>query len=89
MIPILIVYGVMSLVTFVLFGIDKRAAIRGQWRIPEATLHFCELLGGWPGALAAQRVFHHKSRKVSYRLVLWAIIVAHLVCGFFLWREFG
>ena len=37
---------VMSLVAFIAYRIDKSAAVRGDWRIKESTLHMFELLGG-------------------------------------------
>jgi hypothetical protein len=39
-----------SLITFVAYALDKRAARLGRPRTPESTLHVPELLGGWPGA---------------------------------------
>ncbi|WP_147463771.1 DUF1294 domain-containing protein, partial [Pseudomonas amygdali] len=36
-------------------------------------------LGGWPGALLAQQVFRHKTRKVSFQIVFWLIVLAHQV----------
>jgi hypothetical protein len=39
----------------------------------EKVLHASELLGGWPGALLAQQLFRHKTRKVSYQLVSWGL----------------
>ena len=72
------VYAGMSLVTFVAFAWDKRCAVRAKRRVPERTLHTLELLGGWPGALAGQRWLRHKSEKLSYRIVLWAIVALHL-----------
>jgi uncharacterized membrane protein YsdA (DUF1294 family) len=77
MTAVLVVYGVMSAVAFGLYWIDKQRAVRGQWRIREATLHGIELLGGWPGAWVAQRVFHHKRRKTRYVVVFWTIGVLH------------
>lgn len=53
-------YLVMSLITFVVYGLDKLKAKKGWWRIPEATLHVLEFAFGWPGAWAAQVVFRHK-----------------------------
>lgn len=79
-------YAVMSVVTFLAFARDKRAARRGRRRTPERVLHTLELLGGWPGAIAAQRLIRHKSSKASYRLVLIAIIAAHLIAwGLLAW----
>ena len=64
-----LVYQLVSinLVTYWAYWLDKRAAIRGAWRIPERQLHALEMLGGWSGALVAQNVLHHKSKKKSYR----------------------
>jgi uncharacterized membrane protein YsdA (DUF1294 family) len=73
-------YAGMSVVTFALFAWDKGRAVRGGRRVPESTLHLFELLGGWPGALAGQSVLRHKSVKLSYRLVLWAIVALHAAC---------
>jgi uncharacterized membrane protein YsdA (DUF1294 family)/cold shock CspA family protein len=56
---------------------DKQKAVTGGWRTPENTLHALELLGGWPAALVAQRLFRHKNRKVSYQIVFWAIVAVH------------
>jgi uncharacterized repeat protein (TIGR01451 family) len=75
----LIVYPAMSLLTFVLYADDKSRAIKGQWRRPEAMLHLCELIGGWLGAFIAQQKLRHKSRKVSYQIVFWVIVSAHIV----------
>lgn len=80
-------YALMSVVTFLMFWRDKRAATRGGWRIKESTLHLLELLGGWPGALVAQRWLRHKSRKAAYNVVLWLIILLHAsVWAIMLWR---
>ena len=76
---VLLLYAVMSLVAFVLYWRDKRAAQAGRWRTPEATLHLVELLCGWPGALLAQRKLHHKCSKVSYQIVFWLIVVMNIV----------
>ncbi|SFP84567.1 Uncharacterized membrane protein YsdA, DUF1294 family [Geopseudomonas sagittaria] len=73
----LLAYGGASLLILALYWHDKRSARQGQWRTPENTLHAVELLGGWPGALLAQQVLRHKTRKVSYQLVFWGIVALH------------
>ncbi|SEP60380.1 Uncharacterized membrane protein YsdA, DUF1294 family [Azotobacter beijerinckii] len=70
-------YGLLSLIGFFLYWGDKNRAEKGGWRTPENTLHAVELLGGWPGALLAQQVFRHKTRKVSYQAVFWGIVGLH------------
>ena len=74
---VLIAYAVASVLTFCVYGLDKRAARRGRWRTPEATLHLLELLGGFPGAMLAQRIFRHKRGKLSYLIVFWLIVALH------------
>ncbi len=82
---IIVVYLVMSFVTFCVYGLDKRAARRHSWRMPEATLHLLDLAGGWPGGLVAQQVFHHKTRKRSFRIMFWFTVAANLVFLGVLW----
>ncbi|MFL8991410.1 DUF1294 domain-containing protein [Pseudomonas sp. QLc11A] len=72
-------YGIVSVVTFFPYWSDKRKARAEQWRTPENVLHALELAGGWPGALLAQQAFRHKTRKVSYQLVFWIIVLLHQV----------
>jgi uncharacterized membrane protein YsdA (DUF1294 family) len=55
------------------YAADKSAAEQGRWRTSESTLHAVALVGGWPGALVARRVFRHKTRKQPFRCTryLW------------------
>jgi uncharacterized membrane protein YsdA (DUF1294 family) len=80
---VLVGYGVVSVVAFLVYGFDKRRARKGGRRVPERTLHLVELCGGWPGAFAAQRVFRHKTRKRSFQLLFWAIVLLHV--AFWIW----
>jgi uncharacterized membrane protein YsdA (DUF1294 family)/cold shock CspA family protein len=72
---VLIWVAVVSALTFAAYRSDKAAATRGQWRTPEQTLHLLSLVGGWPGALIAQRWLRHKSTKTSF-LVEFVVTVA-------------
>jgi len=76
-----------SLIAFVAHGRDKRAARRGRRRTPERTLHLLELIGGWPGALLAMTVFHHKTRKASYFLVTALIVLVWTAAGMLVARS--
>lgn len=75
----LILYPVMSLLTFVLYADDKSRAKRGNWRTSENTLHLCELAGGWLGGFVAQRRLRHKSSKGSYQVEFWGIVMIHYI----------
>ena len=74
----LAVLTVMSGVTFIAYGLDKKRAGGLRRRIPERTLHVLGVLGGWPGALVAQRRFRHKTRKASFRLAFWFVVLLHV-----------
>jgi uncharacterized membrane protein YsdA (DUF1294 family)/cold shock CspA family protein len=84
----LIVYPVMSLITFALYADDKSRAKQKRWRVSESKLHLCEFMGGWFGGFIAQWKLHHKSSKVSYQFVFWVIVIIHI--GFWLvWLFFS
>ena len=74
----LVVVLATSVVSFVAYGWDKRQAVVGGRRAPERTLHLLAFLGGWPGAWLAQRRFRHKTRKLSFQITFWCIVVLHL-----------
>ena len=63
--------------TWLGYVLDKRWAQAAKGRLPERVLHLAELLGGWPGALVAQQLLRHKTRKVSYQWVFWGIVGLH------------
>jgi uncharacterized membrane protein YsdA (DUF1294 family)/cold shock CspA family protein len=72
------VYSLMSFIAFFMYAYDKNKAKADDWRIAEKTLHIIEFLGGWPGALLAQRELHHKNKKESYQITFWFIVAIHL-----------
>jgi uncharacterized membrane protein YsdA (DUF1294 family) len=79
----LVIYAGASIVAFLVYGFDKSAALNNRRRTSERTLHLISLAGGWPGALLAQRVLRHKSRKAGFQRVYWATVVVN--CAAFLW----
>jgi uncharacterized membrane protein YsdA (DUF1294 family)/cold shock CspA family protein len=73
------IFLVASLLVFLLYAFDKSAAMNRRWRMKESTLLLAGLLGGWPGALVAQGMFHHKSSKASFQLAFWLTVIANCV----------
>ncbi|WP_417392524.1 DUF1294 domain-containing protein [Gimesia sp.] len=83
---VLIVYFAASFVTFFAYAWDKSAARRGKWRTTESNLHVLALAGGWPGALAAQRLLRHKSSKRNFLLVYWITVFLNVAAvGYLVW----
>lgn len=69
----------LSALAYVMYWLDKSASKRGGRRTPESTLHLVSLLGGWPGALIAQRQFRHKTIKQPFQAIFWVTVVINLV----------
>ena len=83
------VYLAASIAAAIAYGADKSAARSGAWRTRERTLHVLALMGGWPGALIAQKAFRHKSRKPSFLIAFWATVTLNCVGLLWFWRMAG
>jgi uncharacterized membrane protein YsdA (DUF1294 family) len=78
-----------SIVTFVMYGLDKTQAKRDGGRIPNAILHLMALIGGFVGALFGRIVFNHKSNVRSNPLFLVTLILGFVISGVFVyWQLF-
>ena len=66
-------------VGFVLMGVDKKRAIRGAWRISEATLFLTAFLGGALGCTLGMRHFRHKTKPWYFKYGMPAIFVFELL----------
>lgn len=83
--PLLLAYVGLSVAAFLAHAFDKAAAVAGRWRTREETLHLLALAGGWPGALLAQQLLRHKTRKPAFVAVFW-LTVALNVAAFVAWH---
>lgn len=63
-----------NIVTFGMFGWDKRAAAAGDLRVPESVLLGLVALGGPVGAYCGARAFRHKTQKATFRMRFWLIV---------------
>ena len=69
---------VVNLITFLLYAIDKRRAIRKAWRIPESVLIGFAAIGGSVGAFLAMLVFRHKTKHAKFTVGVPLILVAQI-----------
>ena len=67
-----------NLVALVVYGVDKRRAKKGKWRISEKTLFLVALIGGSVGAIAGMYLFRHKTKHWYFRIGLPVILAAQL-----------
>ena len=73
-----------SLISFVLYGIDKAKAKKKAWRIPEKVLLLWGFLCGSVGALLAMQLFRHKTKHYYFYFVnivglLWQVAAVVLL----------
>ena len=76
---ILIYYLVINAAAFIMYGLDKRKAIRGEWRIPEKTLLLVAAAGGGIGAFLGMQIFRHKTRHMQFVILVPLCIIVHLL----------
>ncbi len=76
---ILAVDAVMSAATLFAYRSDKLAAQQSRWRTQESTLHMMAFLGGWPGALVAQRRYRHKTQKQPFKAIFWLTVIGNVL----------
>ena len=79
--------AVINLLTFIVYGADKRRARKGKWRVPEKTLFLLPLLGGSIGALLGMRVFHHKTKHWYFVWGIPAILLAQIALAVWIYTK--
>ncbi|MEE2023164.1 cold shock and DUF1294 domain-containing protein [Alkalimonas mucilaginosa] len=85
-----ILYLEASLFTYWLYQQDKAAAISGQvQRLPEESLQLYSLIGGWPGALLAQKKLAHKRRKFRFQREFWLVVLGNALLIAWLLSQHG
>ena len=82
-------YVLLSMFTFAIYAVDKSSARKGTRRISESTLHLLSLTGGWPGALVAQQVLRHKTRKQPFRFVFSITVILNCCVSVWLFTSTG
>lgn len=80
---ILLFMGFMSIIGFVLMGLDKAKAKKGAWRIPEKTLLGTALLGGGAGIWLGMEIFHHKTKHWYFKYGVPVICILEILAVLF------
>lgn len=80
----LIFIFVMSLITFILYWVDKTKAKKGAWRVKEATLLLFSFFGGALGGYIGMLSLRHKTKHWYFTLVNIVSLAIHLVLGYYL-----
>ncbi|MBI5160818.1 MAG: cold shock and DUF1294 domain-containing protein [Micrococcales bacterium] len=72
-------YVATSVGAFAAYALDKSAAVHGGWRLAERSMLLLGLVGGWPGAIVAQQLFRHKTRKRAFLAEFWASVTLNVI----------
>ena len=75
---------IINLTAFAVFGIDKKRAKKGQWRVPEKTLFLSAILGGSIGAILGMYIFHHKTKHWYFQVGIPAIMIVQIAAVYWL-----
>ncbi len=65
-----VVLIVWNMFTMLMMGIDKQKARKHKFRIPESTLFLLSFLGGGLGILVGMLLFRHKTKHLSFRILV-------------------
>lgn len=84
----LIYLVIVNIVGFAMMGIDKQKAIRGAWRISEASLFFSAIIGGSFGCILGMQIFRHKTRHWYFRYGMPAILILQMIILILILRIF-
>lgn len=68
-----------TILTFIVYGIDKYKATHNKWRIPEASLIGLAIIGGSIGALAGMKIWHHKTLHPKFKYGIPIIIIFQII----------
>lgn len=82
------VFGLLlgNALTLMIYGLDKMAARKAWRRVPEATLLIFGVVGGWPGAIAGQQIFRHKTQKQPFKTWFLISVIINILLLVAAWR---
>ena len=65
-------------------GLDKNFAIKKKYRVPEMTLLTISFIGGCFGSVLGMFLFHHKTKKWKFRILIPLSIIVNLFVLYYL-----
>ena len=77
-----------NIATFLLYGIDKYKAKKGQWRISEVALLTMAAIGGSIGVWIGMRIWHHKTMHKKFKYGIPIIIILQVALAVYLLTNF-
>ena len=70
---------IINILSFCIYGIDKSAAVKEKWRIPNRVLLGLAAVGGSIGAWAGMYIFRHKTQKWYYTITVHVMLLLQIM----------
>lgn len=78
----LLLVAIMTIVTMIVYCIDKRKAERHKWRIKESTLLIFSFLFGSIGGILSMYVIRHKNKHAKFVILNFLFLIIHIFVGY-------
>lgn len=78
-------FVLINIISFLLYYIDKKKAIKHKYRIPEKILIMTSIMGGCFGSIFSMYLFHHKTKHLKFKIL---VPLFCLVWLFFIFKKF-
>lgn len=75
---------IVNFITFLMFAIDKKKAIKNEWRIPEAWLLFFSFIGGSLGGVLAMKIMKHKTKKPKFTIIMPVLLLINILTVYYI-----
>jgi uncharacterized membrane protein YsdA (DUF1294 family) len=76
-----IYFIIINIISFIIYYLDKRLAIKHKYRIPEKILIMFSFIGGAIGSLISMMFFRHKTKHIKFIIInpilvcIWTYII--------------
>jgi uncharacterized membrane protein YsdA (DUF1294 family) len=81
----ILLYLFFNILAFIIYKIDKNNAISHKWRISENKLILCGIIGPF-GAYTGMKIFHHKTRKTKFKILIPIFLIIHMLFIFYYFK---
>lgn len=77
----------LNVFTFLLCFYDKRCAVNHRYRVSENVFFILSLLGGAVGFSFGMYLFHHKTKKITFKIGIPLIILFQILLLFLCYNK--
>ena len=79
---------IINIISFILMGIDKRAAKNNMYRIPEKVFFTLSILLGSLGTYIGMYKFRHKTKHLSFKILIPILLIVNIICIYYIFLHF-